>query len=229
MRAIIETLFDIAYLTAVLSVGLSLCRGAKQNGGARLFGIMALVLGCGDAFHLLPRAYSLLTDSMEANAAALGFGKLVTSVTMTAFYVILYHVLRRRYQIEGQVPLTAVVYALAALRVALCLFPQNDWFSADAPLSWGIYRNIPFVILGGALIRLFYTCAKRRGDKAFASAWLAILLSFAFYIPVVLWADAIPLVGILMIPKTLCYVWLVFMGFGAFRKAGPAHNLNGAG
>ena len=43
--------------------------------------------------------------------------------------------------------------------------------------------------------------------------WLAILLSFGFYIPVVLFADQYPLLGMLMIPKTLAYVWVVFMGY----------------
>ena len=26
------------------------------------------------------------------------------------------------------------------------MMPQNAWLSADAPLSWGIYRNIPFAV-----------------------------------------------------------------------------------
>ena len=39
--------------------------------------------------------------------------------------------------------------------------------------------------------------------------WLTIVLSFGFYIPVVLWADAVPLIGMLMIPKTCAYVWTV--------------------
>lgn len=42
--------------------------------------------------------------------------------------------------------------------------------------------------------------------------------AFHFYIPVVLWADAIPLIGMLMIPKTLAYVWTVLIGFGSMRK-----------
>ncbi|GHV27785.1 hypothetical protein FACS18948_5720 [Clostridia bacterium] len=219
MQAIMETIFDIAYLAAILFMGILMCVKSQGNRRFLLFGIMAVVLGCGDAFHLVPRAYSLLTNRMNANVAALGFGKLVTSVTMTVFYVILYHFLRLRYETKGKTPLTIAVYALATLRIALCLFPQNDWFSADAPLSWGIYRNIPFVILGIILICLSFIEARKLGDKPFHYAWLAILHSFAFYIPVVLWADAVPMIGMLMIPKTLCYVWLVSMGFREFRKA----------
>lgn len=47
---------------------------------------------------------------------------------------------------------------------------------------------------------------------------LTIILSFAFYIPVVLFADSIPLIGILMIPKTLAYVGTVVIGYCAMRR-----------
>ena len=46
-----------------------------------------------------------------------GVGKLITSVTMTVFYVLLYYVWRSRYQISGKKGLTAAVWALALLRV----------------------------------------------------------------------------------------------------------------
>ena len=79
--------------------------------------------------------------------------------------------------------------------------PQNEWLSASAPLSWGIIRNIPFALLGLLIIVLFYNEAKRRQDKSFRFMWLTIVLSFGFYIPVVLWADAIPMIGMLMIRR----------------------------
>ncbi len=47
--------------------------------------------------------------------------------------------------------------------------------------------------------------------------WLAIVLSFGFYVPVVIWASTISWVGVLMIPKTLAYVWVVLMGYMELR------------
>ena len=41
-----------------------------------------------------------------------------------------------------------------------------------------------------------------------------------FYIPVVLWADVIPMIGMLMIPKTCAYVWTVLIGYKAMKKRG---------
>ncbi len=217
MQAIMEPIFEIPYLIGVVALGILTLR---LSGGRRqftIFGVMAIVLGCGDAFHLVPRMYALLTDGLANHVPALGFGKLVTSITMTVFYVLLYHVWQARYK-QKTAALTVVVYALAAARVALCLFPQNDWLSADAPLSWGIYRNLPFVALGLLIIFLYFRAARQHIDRAFGLMWLAIALSFAFYIPVVLWADAVPLLGMLMIPKTCAYVWIVWMGYASARK-----------
>lgn len=217
MQAIMETIFDIVYLTTVITLGVLMI---KQNGGKRqylLFGIMAVTLGAGDAFHLVPRAVALCTTGLQNYTTALGIGKLVTSITMTVFYVLLYYIWRERYQAKETRSLTATVFTLAGARILLCLCPQNQWLSASAPLSWGIYRNIPFALLGILVIVLFYQKARERHDTAFRWMWLTIVLSFAFYIPVVLWADTYAWVGMLMIPKTCAYVWAVLIGFFAMK------------
>jgi hypothetical protein len=165
--------------------------------------------------------WALWTDGTANHPASLGFGKLVTSITMTVFYVLLFHVWQARYKKPIVTRLAAVVYALAVVRVGLCLFPQNMWLSADAPLSWGIYRNLPFAALGVLIIVLFYREARQNNDRAFGYMWLAIALSFAFYIPVVLFADMFPMIGMLMLPKTCAYVWIVWMGFADSQNKEP--------
>lgn len=85
-------------------------------------------------------------------------------------------------------------------------------------MSWGIYRNIPFALLGILIIILFFREAKKANDLPMKWMWLAITLSFGFYIPVVLWAEIFPIVGTLMIPKTIAYVWIVYMGLQAMKK-----------
>lgn len=215
MQAIVETLFDTVYLFSVITIGIRMIAKSKGSRQYRLFGIMAVVLGIGDSFHLIPRATALCTTGLENFTTALGLGKFITSVTMTVFYILLYYVWRTRYEIKGKKGITALVYILSALRIALCLFPQNNWLSAEAPLSWGIYRNIPFALLGLLIIILFYHSAKKQNDCRFKYMWLTIVLSFGFYIPVVLWADILPMIGMLMIPKTCAYVWTVLIGYSA--------------
>lgn len=217
MQAIVETLFDIIYLISVITIGIIMIRKSNGDQQYRLFGIMAVVLGAGDAFHLVPRALALCTTGLENFTTELGTGKFITSITMTIFYILLYYIWRIRYKVEGKQQLTWAVYILAGLRIILCLFPQNEWLSATAPLSWGIYRNIPFALLGLLIIILFYRSAKEHKDHDFRFMWLTIVLSFGFYIPVVLWAEVIPMIGMLMIPKTCAYVWTVLIGYQAMK------------
>lgn len=134
MRAIIETVFDIFYLATVLTVGIRMIRSSKSGSQFKLFGLMAVVLGAGDSFHLVPRALALCTTGLENYAVPLGLGKWITSITMTVFYVLLYYVWRKRYHVEGRKGLTIAVYVLSAARVLLCMMPQNQWLTnKDSP------------------------------------------------------------------------------------------------
>lgn len=219
MQAIFETLFDIVYLVSVITLGAIMIHQSKGRRQFLLYGLMAVVLGCGDAFHLIPRAAALCTTGLDNFTVSLGIGKMITSVTMTLFYVLLYYVWCIRYQAEDKRGLTLIVWGLAFLRIILCLMPQNAWTSAEAPLSWGIYRNIPFTILGLVIVILFYRSARAKQDKPFRFLWLAVVISFGCYIPVVLFADMVPLVGMLMIPKTCAYVWVVLIGYKAMKRS----------
>lgn len=120
MQAIIETLFDAVYLASVITIGILMLRGSGDSKQFRLFGLMAIVLGAGDSFHLIPRALALCTTGLESFTVPLGLGKWITSVTMTVFYVLLYYVWRQRYQVKGQKgrPSQCTVWLLYALPCA---------------------------------------------------------------------------------------------------------------
>lgn len=218
MQAVVETIFDVCYLSFVITIGIIMIIKGKNKKQYLLFGIMAVTLGLGDSFHLIPRSLALCTTGLDDYVIALGVGKFITSITMTIFYVILYYVWSLRYEVKERKEYTIVIYVLAVLRIILCLFPQNNWINNESSLLWGILRNIPFALIGILIIILFYKSAKENNDKTFKFMWLTIILSFAFYIPVVLFADIVPLIGMLMIPKTCAYVWTVLIGFNAMRK-----------
>ena len=206
MQAIMEPIFDVAYLVSVITIGIKMIR--RSQGKCRqftVFGWMAVILGAGDSFHLVPRIIALCTTGFGDYTVPLGIGKWITSVTMTIFYVLIYYVWRERYNITEHKNLTVLVYLLAGIRIALCMMPQNQWTVANPPLSWGIYRN----------------SAKEQNDRAFRWMWLTIVLSFGCYLPVVLFAETIPVMGALMIPKTCAYLWAVVIGFRAMKSEMP--------
>ncbi len=223
-QAIGETIFDALYLGFAITAGLIMLIKGNQP-LVKKFGLMAVLLGAGDSFHLVPRSYALWTAGLEANAAALGIGKLITSVTMTIFYLILFYIWRERYKIKDGKELTATMWTLAVLRVALCMLPQNQWLAYRQPLLFGVLRNIPFAIIGVIIIVIFAHEAKKAEDAIFRFMPLAVALSFGFYLPVVLFSGIVPIVGVLMIPKTMAYVWIIFMGWQLYResqKSNPA-------
>ncbi|MFZ2258115.1 MAG: hypothetical protein WAV55_08280 [Clostridiaceae bacterium] len=205
-----EPIFNILYLIIVLTMGITIIKNAEKD--LKIFGYMAILLGAGDAFHLVPRIISMV--SAGNFEASLGFGKLVTSITMTFFYVLLYEFLIKYYKTNRHKLTDWAVYGLAVIRIVLCLFPQNNWLHEEGNYTWEILRNIPFALLG--IIILVFAGQVAKGN--FKHLMIAIILSFGFYIPVVLWADASPNVGLLMIPKTMAYVWIVVMGFQEMRQ-----------
>ncbi len=205
-----ESTFDILYLLFAIISGVVILRRARSK-TEKLMGLAALILGCGDAFHLVPR---VLNYFVEADfTAALGVGKLITSITMTVFYVLLYYVWIGHYQEKENRSLTVCIWGLTLARVILCLFPQNGWLENSSDMTWGIIRNVPFVILGAVVCWLYWE--NKGKERTFGLVWLYILLSFLFYIPVAVAAGIVPILGMLMLPKTICYVLLIC----AFLKA----------
>ena len=160
-----ETIFDITYLGTVLASGVLLCLSSGIGSLRWRFGLIALILGAGDAFHLIPRIHAMWDGKMRDHTAALGLGKLITSVTMTVFYLLLWNVGTEYFAGVVHVHMTAAVCILAALRIALCLLPQNRWMSESPPLKWAIWRNVPFFMLGMSVMALFAAGSRMTGGE----------------------------------------------------------------
>lgn len=201
-----ESSFDIAYLIIAVILGIMMISKSKNKLG-KLMGVTTLVLGCGDAFHLVPRVLNYFVEYDWT--MWLGIGKFVTSITMTIFYVFMYYIYLENYEIKENKMVTYSVWGLSIIRVILCLFPQNNWLTDSSPILWDILRNIPFIILGALIVILYFK--ERNNDKVFKNIYLLVTLSFLFYIPVVVGAGAIPMLGMLMLPKTICYVIIMFV------------------
>ncbi|MCR4648779.1 MAG: hypothetical protein K5776_06850 [Lachnospiraceae bacterium] len=201
-----ESTFDILYLSfAILTGVIILIRHRNRNDV--LMGTAALVLGIGDSFHLVPRVMNYFID--RDFTWYLGFGKLVTSVTMTIFYIMVFLLYKSVYakNDKSTKDIGIVIYVLAALRIVLCLAPGNHWFTGEGTLLWAVLRNLPFIALGGIVVYLFFKV--RKEDKSLGRLWLYTTLSFAFYIPVAIFASLLPMLGMLMLPKTVCYILML--------------------
>ncbi|WP_066714185.1 hypothetical protein [Clostridium sp. Marseille-P299] len=204
-----EAVFDALYLITALILGSILILTESNNHIRLLAGLMAIVLACGDAFHLVPRIMVIITHQEQKLRKALGIGKQITSITMTVFYLFLWQIGRMIFSPQLSNFFTYLIYFLAAIRILLCLLPQNKWLDRYPPIKWGIWRNIPFFLMGAVVALLYFL--NRNHAQGLGFMWLAIVLSFAFYLPVVLWSNKNPKIGMLMLPKTCAYLWMLAM------------------
>lgn len=206
MPEIGEACFCIIYLLFGFVAAAILLTKAGDREVIRLYGIMTLILAGGDSFHLVPRIIHAFNEKYEKYEFYAGLGLMVSSITMTIFYLVLFKIWG---MLGGEASsfTTYGLWVLAILRIVLCLFPQNNWFHKEGNQTWGIYRNIPFAGVGLITIVSFATIGM----------WnmaIAILISFGCYFPVVLWAKKNPKIGMLMMPKTAAYMWIICIGLG---------------
>ena len=110
MGKIMEALFCVFYMITVVILGAKIVRNGKNKKEILWFGIMSLVLVFGDAFHLVPRVLEAIDKAGDYHAAK-GIGTLITSVTMTVFYLIMYFVYSIRYEYENRNLKTNDIYA----------------------------------------------------------------------------------------------------------------------
>lgn len=222
MPQIGEAIFCIAYLIFDLIAAIVFFLNAEGSPAIFLFGVLTLVLGGGDAFHLVPRVIKAFRGDSPKIEWWSGLGLMVSSITMTVFYVLLFYVWKAIFpQVSYPAVISAIIWTTAAVRIILCLFPQNNWFHSEGNFSWGIYRNLPFAVTGLCLVILFFISGNTNGYGLWKMS-IAIIISFACYFPVVLFAKKKPMIGMLMMPKTIAYICMISMGLGLI---GEVHGL----
>ena len=212
MPDLMEAVFDVAYLLFDLVAGILFF---AFSGGRTLFvlyGILTLTLCGGDAFHLVPRIIRAVHGSSDRIRKQLGTGLQVSSITMTVFYIILMYVWQYTFP-ELRIPalVEATVWLSAVIRIIICLLPQNNWCTDDGNRKLSILRNAVFVVTGLGVIALYAISGTANGYHM-TRMIAAILISFGCYLPVTLFSKTRPKVGLLMIPKTCSYVWMIAMG-----------------
>ena len=201
-----ESIFSIGYLLFTLVASIIFLNN-YTNKIFLLYGIMTLILGIGDSFHLIPRIIKNIKGNNDKTTWWMNFGLIVTSITMTIFYIFLFYI----WQIKYNDSITSIVkYAIwitAIARILICLLPQNNWFNGGNK-KMSILRNGIFIITGLIDVVLFIMLKNSYG----ITNSICIILSFLFYIPVTLYGKEKPKLGMLMIPKTIMYIIIISLG-----------------
>jgi len=221
MRMWIEVIFNVSYLVVVWGlVAVMLARrSVVKPGQQRLAGLVIAMFGLlalGDTGHVGFRVVAYALGSLEArinlpggSVGLVGLGSFATAVTVTFFYMLLVEVWRARFE-KPHTPWTVLLLAAGVIRLAIMLPSGNQWDSLNAPYTWALARNLPLVIQGLGITYLILRESRRADDRAFTWISICIIISYACYIPVILFVPWAPLIGMLMIPKTLAYLGMAF-------------------
>ena len=209
---IFECAFDITYLVTVFTIGIIMFCNLGNNMQYTLFAWMCVLLAGGDCFHLIPRIISKFKKENANVTAAIGYGNVITGISMTVFYVIFMELLAIRYGLK-LVIVRPLVYILLVCRVITLVLPQNDWKHNTFNRTMSIIRNTPFTLIGLIVVVLLFMHTWGKHDDVFRFfSWL-VIVSFGCYLPVAIIHFEGPINAVFMIVKTIAYVALILIGF----------------
>lgn len=224
-----EMLFNIAYLITIWTiVGKMLSKrnivnlDDKPVATRLIAGFFLLALG--DTGHVGFRVWAFAQGGLESQASIaglkiplVGIGALCTAYTVTILYMLIVDAWRVHFGKKISF-IYILLQAVALFRLIIMAFPQNKWASVVPPFDWSMYRNMPLTFVGIAIALLLLIDALKSKDKTFKNFAYCIFASFLFYLPVILFVQVAPMVGMLMIPKTLAYILMAVIAYRRFFK-----------
>jgi len=229
MRMWVEILFNIAYLIVIWGLVITMIllkdRVASENRKSTSLVIWAFaLLALGDTGHVGFRVLAYSMGGLESrvqflgmNIGLVGIGALSTAITVTIFYILMLELWRVHFK-QRYGWFEYLLIASAIFRLALMILPANHWDSVVPPQPWSIWRNLPLTLIGLGVAYLMLRDARRTHDRTFQWIGISILVSYACYIPVILFVQQVPSIGMLMIPKTLAYVAVGFLAYHDFYQ-----------
>jgi hypothetical protein len=236
-RIWVEILFNITYLAVIWVLAAAMFRkltpsrlGEKTRAARLAFSAFAL-LALGDSGHVGFRVYAYLTGGLEQQISLfglpvglVGMGALATAVTVTLFYMLILEL----WRVSFRQPVGWAYFLLMAagvVRLGLMIPPNNEWNALVPPQPWSLIRNLPLILQGVGAAFLILRSALPARDRTFTWIGGMILVSYACYLPVILFVQQAPLVGMLMIPKTMAYVAVGFLVYNRLFKEQAANRI----
>lgn len=231
IRMWIEVSFDILYLIVVWAMVFTMYRrrAVVRPENRRVAGLVMTafaLLALGDTGHVGFRvaAYAMGDPAPQFSSLGMSFGlrglgTAATAITVTLFYVLMVAIWRYRFD-KQYGPFQHLLFAAALVRLVLLSLPVNQWNSPLPPQPWSTIRNLPLLIQG-LVAYLILRDARANKDRAFWWVGTMILASFACYMAVVLFVQQVPLIGMLMIPKTMTYIAVCLLFYRELYKAHP--------
>lgn len=203
--AIFEVIFNITYLAVIWFVVIKMWKKRSLSKVNTYYFLAFLLLGFGDTFHVGFRSIAHILGDINysmGDIKLIGIGAFATGITVSITYWFFMKAVHTEYPSQKLFNWMSVT---VLIRLLILFFPQNQWFSS-ATYGWTLLRNLPLVVIG---ILLLVAMFKTKDPFYKKFAWY-IILSYLFYLPVILFVKFVPMVGMLMMPKTVMYLFMLF-------------------
>lgn len=230
MRMWMEIIFNIAYLVVVwgLVIAMYARRSVVLPENQRVADLVMkafALLAFGDTGHVGFRVVAYTMGDLQATISVFGFelglvglGALATAITVTFFYVLVLQIWQARFN-KPYGMFGYVLFGAAIVRLIIMAFPANEWNNLVPPQPWGLLRNLPLMLQGLGVAYLILRDARAAQDRTFTWIGICILISYAMYTPVILFVQQMPLIGMLMIPKTMAYVAIALIAYNDLYRS----------
>ena len=216
-----EIIFDILYLITIWALVAfmwvnrnNLKEGTKKIG--MLFILAFFLLALGDTGHVGFRVIAYGTGGLEDNPTLVGLGALATAITVTGFYMIVAEIWRLRFNKERNLIWWGLIIT-GIIRLVIMIPSGNAWGNVFPPFNWSLARNIPLMIQGILIGILLLKDGIKAEDCFSKKISIMIFISYACYLPVILFVQKVPMLGMLMIPKTLAYIAVAIIALSLFK------------
>ena len=137
-----EPTFEITYLLVSLFLSIYVIIKSKGRIPYLLLAGMGITLVACDAMAIIPKYIGEWCFRLNDIYLIVGIGRDVIGITMTVIFALIYVSYRVIKKEEVNPAMDWFVSALAAIRIILCLIPENLF-----QFSESLYRNIPFIAL----------------------------------------------------------------------------------
>ncbi|MFL7869171.1 MAG: hypothetical protein AB8I58_10105 [Anaerolineales bacterium] len=225
LRTTVEISFNVLYLIVIWTMVVIMTRRLPEVSSdnypvANRFRWAFFLLALGDTGHVGFRVVAYALGGLEQNPLWVGLGALATAITVTFFYVLMLDIWRVRFD-QKYGWFEYLLIASVPIRFIVMVLPGNEWGSTVPPVFWGPFRNVFLMILGIGVLFLILRDSIRSKDRLFRWIAYCVFFSYLFYTPVIFMVRDYPMLGMLMIPKTIMYVAIAFLAYnGLYPRRG---------
>lgn len=213
MHSVIKSSFYILFITISFLAGTTMLVKSKGDKRIKIFGTLVLFLGAGESFHLIPRIIEIFTNNSDILESYINTGRFIASISIIFVYLFLFWFWKVFYKETYSKRVDVILLFLSFIGVILSVV-----FKSSDEILLIMLRNLPTLLIVFIIVYYYKKVVSKKSDNPFKLVWLLVLLGTLFAIGFELLSNNFSFFIILMMPKTLVYIWLVLLGYIAYKK-----------